>query len=385
MWKSNTNPISMPSLSWLFFSCSTCFRVRLAASLFAPLRSPLIWNRYKGNFRFLVPLLVWVMLSSAPAWGGEKRYTWYLDGAVVEQEVETSKGIAEVMLPSGLLTGSLRIRPLGNARLARVELVSVKPGAVEQKEEARLVKRREELLDRLKALEVKEEIFKATAKSQGGKAPRRTRTNPEPLTAIRQGTDFAIARLEEVYRARRTAERELTELESRQPLMRRQGNLSGSLAKIRLEDRRGAVMVSYAVTGNGWRPRYDVRVSGDTAEVSLFAMVPGYVRGGTTVVASRLSDPPGSPFLALKENKTRLAAWKLPATVDIRGPRGIGGVVVRLRNEPGHSFAPGEASLFLKEEYIGTAEISGRSDGGIIELAIAGSTLPGEPQLPARQ
>ncbi len=68
---------------------------------------------------------------------------------------------------------------------------------------AKLAYRRDALGDRLKALNAREAIFKSAAKSQSGKAPRKSKTNTEPLTAVRQGTEFAIAQLENVYHARR--------------------------------------------------------------------------------------------------------------------------------------------------------------------------------------
>lgn len=321
-----------------------------------------------GIFPFL--MLVLAMLPSAPAWAGGKQFTWYLDGASVEQEMEITSGVAEVLLPPELQPGSLRVKPLGNARLARVELVPVKPGRVEEQEAARLAERRVELLDRLKALEVKEEIFKATAKSQGAKAPRRTRTNPEPLAAIRQGTDFAIARLEDVYKARRKVEREIKELERRQSVLQRQDTVSGKLARIRLDGKKGVVRVSYLLTGKGWQPLYDVRVSGEKAEVTMSALLPRDGKGAVKVVAARLSDPPAASAAVGFGSPPRIAAWKLPSTSEISGASGMGGVTVKLRNDSGWYLPPGEAAVFLQEEYIGTAAIPGVSSGGVVELTV---------------
>jgi hypothetical protein len=62
-----------------------------------------------------------------------------------------------------------------------------------EKELDTLLEQRNRLGDRLQALETREEIFKSATKSQSGKAPRKTRANPDPMLTIRQGTEFAIA------------------------------------------------------------------------------------------------------------------------------------------------------------------------------------------------
>ena len=67
----------------------------------------------------------------------------------------------------------------------------------------------------LQALATREEIFKSAAKSQGGKAPRKSKANPDPMQAIRQGTEFAIAQLEAVYTSRRRTEQEIRRIDSR--------------------------------------------------------------------------------------------------------------------------------------------------------------------------
>jgi hypothetical protein len=323
-----------------------------------------------GIICLLLSIPTALVLPSVPVWAAGKQFTWYLDGAAVEQEIEITNGGAEVLLPPELKPGSLRVKPLGSARLARVELVPVTPGRIEEKEASRLAERREELLDRLKALDVKEEIFKATAKSQGGKAPRRTRTNPEPLAAIRQGTDFAIARLEDVYKARRRVEREIKELEKRQSVLQQQDTVSGKLARIRLDGRKGVVRVSYLLTGKGWQPRYDVRVSGEKAEVTMSAQLPRDGKNAVKVVPARLADPPVASAAVGVGSMPRIAAWKLPVTSEISGVGGIGGVTVKLRNDSGWYFPSGDAAVFIKEEYIGTAVIPGVSSGGVVELTV---------------
>lgn len=316
-------------------------------------------------------LLIFFVLPVVPASAAGKQFAWYLDGARVEQEIEVKNGVAEVVLPPEMQPGSFRARPLGRARLARVELLPVTPGRGEEREAARIAERREELLDRLKALSVKEEIFKATAKTQGGKAPRRTRTNPEPLAAIRQGTDFAIARLEEVYKAKRKAEQELKELEKRLSILQRQETVSGKLARIRLEGNKGAVRIAYVITGKGWQPLYDVRVSGNMADVTMSALFPRDVKGAAKVVASRLGDTgPANFFTVGAGNPPRISVWRLPVTTDTGSVGTVETVTVKLRNDSGGYLPPGDASLFIREEYVGTVWLSGGTPGGTVELSV---------------
>src|SRR5512140_1970872 len=110
---------------------------------------------------------------------------------------------------------SLRLKPVKSATITRVEFMAARADRKAEKELARLTGRKNALADRLQALEVKEEVFRSAAKSQSGKAPRSSKNNREPLENIRKGTEFALAQLEEVYTARRTAEKELKSVETR--------------------------------------------------------------------------------------------------------------------------------------------------------------------------
>jgi len=86
------------------------------------------------------------------------------------------------------------------ARVERVELLPCQVPERRQKELDALIEQKNRLEDRMKALDTREDIFAAAAKSQSSKAPRKTKANPDPLASVRQGTDFAIAQLEAVYR-----------------------------------------------------------------------------------------------------------------------------------------------------------------------------------------
>ncbi len=318
-----------------------------------------------------------LLFSSLPdALAGGRVVTWYLDGTRIEQELDVAGVAQEIGLPPSILPGSLRVRPVSGGRILRVEVVPVKPDRVAEKELARLDWHRDELQDRLRALEVKEEIFKATAKSQGSKAPRRTRTNPEPLSAIRQGTDFAIARLEDVYKAKRLTERELKVLERRQSALRKQENVSGSVARIWLAGKRGKVQVSYLTNGQGWQPSYDVRLLGGSAEVTLMASLPKVDKSlGGAVVPARLADGATvSPMPLGAGVPARVGSYLMPVVSDKQEPGLQTAKTVTLRNDTGLFMPPGEASGFWKEEFIGQLPFPGLKPG---ESCIMGFGISG--------
>lgn len=323
----------------------------------------------------LVLVLCLMLCASVPAaHAGGKAVTWYLDGAIVEQELVIDNYRAELLIPATMKSGSLRVRPFPGTRITRVELEPVKPGRLEEKELARLEERSDELRDRLKALAVKEEIFKATAKSQGSKAPRRTRTNPEPISSLRQGTDYAISRLEEVYRATRNAERELKELQRKRETVSKNTRVSGSVAKLRLEGKRGRVQVSYVKAGEGWTPFYDIRVAGGVADVTLMARLPEPDKGGATfAVSSYLSDDSHPAPVKLDAAEAKVASYRMPVVSERSMQSLQKSAVVTLKNDTGISFPPGESSCFLQEEFIGYTRFGGLKPMESIDLVFGGS------------
>lgn len=314
---------------------------------------------------FLALALVAVAL---PAMAGSRSVTWYLDGSRVEQDLQVTGGYIEISLPAAVQAGSLRVRPRGGARISRVQVVPVKPDPAVEKELIRLAEQQESLQDRLQALSVKEEIFKSAAKTQGGKAPRRTRTNPEPLTAIREGTDFAINRLEEVYRAKRRTERELKGLEKRQAALRQKGNGSGSMARIWLAGRQGQVQISYLTSGEGWQPRYDLRIGEAEAEIASWADLPRQEKGARVfVVPVRLAEA-STAMAPLAVGRAPLSISRLPVLSHQQEPGLQTVLTVVVRNETGTFLPAGTASGFWNGEFLGVAPLSGAKPGDNLEV-----------------
>lgn len=335
-------------------------------------------NSHSCTLFLAVCLSTLLCRSDADAAG--KSVTWYLDGSKVEQELTIENSSGEILLPPTLQPGSVRAKPVGGARIARIEFEPVKPGKVEESELARLDARRSELMDRIKALAVKEDIFKSTAKSQGSKAPKRTRTNPEPLSSIRQGTDYAISRLEEVYRARRTVERELKELDRKQAAVKKNEKVSGTVAKVRLEGKRGRVLLSWVTTGEGWTPVYDVRISGGFADITLMARLPVVEKGGASLVVQSLllNSVYPAPIPLGAGGVSKVSSYRLPIVSEKVVPTLQKSVAVTVRNDTGAYLPPGDSSGFYQEEFIGYTRFGGLrpSESADLMFGASGDRVP---------
>jgi hypothetical protein len=256
--------------------------------------------------------------------------------------------------------GSLRVKPVGGGSVLRVEVVTGERDRRRAREIAKLEERKSELQDRLQALERREEIFSAAAKSQSGKGLKKTKSNPDPLGSLQQGTEFALAQLDSVYRNQRKCRSALEAVE-RELAAARKG---AALARIWLSG--GRARVSYQLAGERWTPCYDFRWSGD--------------QSGELLLHARLPQPE-------KEARYLVSIGTLAQGLEARAVRGAYPVLSRypltLRNpvgtpQPPLTFAfaaveaglpPGEAAVFWRGEYLGSGRFSG---AGAAEFSIAG-------------
>lgn len=320
---------------------------------------------------FTLMLLVLCLSSTAQAVAAEKTVTFYLDGALVESEAIARKGYLEVPLPGNLVTNSLRIKPLGNFVIGRVDLVAGKADPKAGKEASTLTDRKNMLEDRLKALEAREAVFRSAAKSQSSKAPRKTKTNPEPMASIRKGTEFAIAQLEEVYRARRKAEGELASIEARLAALKKSGGIGGSIARVWTSSRDGRVKVSYLLSGTSWNPIYNCRLAGDnTVEVSVLADIPSGGGWNSAKVALSTLAELSAPFSQVpSDGMAKVATYTFPLEKEQAGGGALSSLAFSFRNTSRQSLPPGEAHCYLKGEYLGKARFDGCKPGESRDLA----------------
>jgi hypothetical protein len=314
-----------------------------------------------------IPLLLVVQLLLHAVSGHCGSVTFYLDGAIIETEAVASKGVLSIPLPARVIEGSLRIRPAGGTSIQRVDISSSsKEAGTEEKELEALLEQRSRLEDRLKALATREEIFKSAAKSQSGKAPRKTKANPDPMQAIRQGTEFAIAQLEAVYTSRRRTDQEIRRLDSRIATARGRGRGAETVARVQLSPARGRVTVRYAVSGHGWVPRYDLYLDdGTTAQLYLSGRFSGLFAGHLPKAApAALAEQGTAPVLPVQSGPlARLASYRLPVTGKQHRTGLPGSFSAVLTNTEQIWLPGGEASLYTNGEYVGKVRFGGISSG----------------------
>ncbi|ABB32586.1 hypothetical protein GeomeDRAFT_1879 [Geobacter metallireducens RCH3] len=318
--------------------------------------------------RFLiVAVMLFVVVS--PAVAASKNVTYFLDGTRVEGVASAPKGYLELPLPGNYIPGSFRVRPAGSVPVARVDVVPARPDSKAEKEMKDLMERRRTLEDRLKALDVRQEIFKAAAKSQSSKAPRKTKNNPQPLDTIRKGTDYAVTQLEEVYRGRRRAEEGLKTVDARIEALKKEGGIGGSVARVWLSGK-GSASYSFLTTGTGWTPFYDFRLRGNgMVEVTVKAQLPGVQRDKVSVVAQNVVDAtPDVQAVSVSSNLAPVARFSLPVEREepFRAPQS--GVSFAFRNTTGERLMAGGGACYLNGEYLGAVRFEGSSSGELKDV-----------------
>jgi hypothetical protein len=323
--------------------------------------------------KMIITLCVMALLASGSATAHGKSVTFYADGALVEQDLATDKGIIEIPLPSGMIEGSLRIKPGNSTAIQRVDIIAAPADTGKaEKELNTLFEQKNRLGDRLHALTTREEIFKAAAKSQSGKAPRKSKTNLEPMQSIRQGTEFAIAQLEAVYTARRKAEQEIRRLDSRIAAAKKQSPTSASLARIVCSPR-GKVTVRYAIGSQHWTPLYDIYLNGSgNAQVNLSGQFPGTFAGYLlqASLAALADSATGRIFPIQPGPVAGLAKYKLPATEELSGTGVVSSFAFELKNMEAVHLPAGEANIYRNGEYVGRLRFESLSTGRSRKMAV---------------
>lgn len=291
--------------------------------------------------------------------------TFYRDGAIIERDASALKGVAEVPLEPGLLEGTLKVVPAAGSTILGVEINTPRQDSKSSRELEGLIEQRQRLEDRLLALATREEIFKAAAKSQSGKAPRKTKANPDPMQTIRQGTDFAIAQLEAVYTTRRKTAQEIKKVENRIAVLKRGGKSGGGTVRISVSPPRGRLTVRYATSETGWQPWYDLHLNGSgVARLQLSAkMKVNYGGYRQLVSAESLMDAATAVSFPVQSGNIKMAEFQLPITEE----HFDGGIYNRFSGRLGNTGAqylpPGETGLFRSGTYLGRFRFEGLSSG----------------------
>ncbi|HJV35540.1 hypothetical protein [Geomonas sp.] len=307
-----------------------------------------------------VPLLACLLVLAVcrPALAADKKVTFFLDGARLEEEVPAVKGYLEYWLPDSAVVSSLRVKPVATGKVLRVEVVPAERDRRRAREIAKLEERKSELKDRLETLSRQEEIFSAALKSQSGKAPRKSRTNPDPVQSLRDGTAFALGQLEAVYRGQRKCQRAIDDLDRKIAAARK----GAALAKVWMTGTK--VNVSCLIGDRRWSPGYDFRWSGDNGgELLLHARVPAPEKQVIYLVSNGTVSE-DAPAVAVRGEYPVIARY--PLTLQ-SGGRGKQRPISFTFKQIEASLPPGEASAFWEGEYLGSGKFSG---GASSELSI---------------
>ena len=314
-----------------------------------------------------------LLMSGVPVSAGTESLVLFLDGARIERELVARKGYLEAPLPAKVLPDSLRIKPVGDVSVLRVQVAPVPPERRHDKETASLEERRAALLDRLKVLEEREALFKSAVKSQSSRALRKTKNNPEPLETVRKGTDFAVAQLESVHAARRKAEKELAGVEARLAAVRKMSD-AGSTARVWLSRADGRVRVFFLVSDLSWTPWYDFRLSGSgAAETIMRAKLPPVARSASvSVVTLAMADAFGVEPVAfpVSADLAAIASFRLPLTQETLTQGPVSFISFTISNSSGKGLPAGEACGYWQGEYLGRTHFNGCRTGESLALVI---------------
>ncbi len=312
-------------------------------------------------------LCLTLLCVTSLAHAAPRQLTLFSDASLLEAEVVAKRGSAEFSFPAPIREGTLRVRPLDNSNsIGRVDLLPFKTSDKLQKELDSLTEQKHRLEDRLKALDTREGIFAAAAKSQSSKAPRKTKTNPDPLTSVRQGTDFAIAQLEAVFTARRRAEQDLKRVEARLAGLQKTA-VGGPTVRVSVTPATGRIRIAAILKDGGWTPRYDIRIQGNgTALLSLAADSSSSLPDGYAVSVTPVSINAGQPSQSYPfstAGSAHLASWQLPTEKEQVTTSPAPHFSLTLKNTGTTPLASGKATIYYAGEYLGNADFSGVAAG----------------------
>ncbi|KAA0893311.1 hypothetical protein [Oryzomonas rubra] len=323
--------------------------------------------------KIILSAIILLLIIVAEAGAANRSVTFFSDGAVVELTGVAARGVVEIPLPPGTREDTVRIRPERGTSIQRVDILPLRRDTRGEKELASLIEQRNRLEDRLGTLATREEIFKSAAKSQSSKAPRKTKSNPDPMQSIRQGTDFAITQLEAVYTARRRAEQEIRRIDARIATARKAGAGEDRVARVIVSPRNGRVTARFAMGKAGWTPCYDIRSNGGgNARVTLYGQVPGFfagyqIRVSPTSLAGAAAER--SSVLPAAGQRARLAEYRMATEEEYFGSGPLPSFSFTLKNATGADLPAGEAAIYRTGEYWGAIRFTGISSGRSARLA----------------
>lgn len=290
---------------------------------------------------------------------------FYRDGALLQQEAVAVKGVVYLPLAADILENTLTVVPGVGTSIIGVETIRKEAVNGSDNEHEVLTEQRRKLEDRLQALDAREAIFTTAAKSQSGKAPRKTKTNPDPMQAIRQGTDFAIAQLEAVYTALRKTKLEIQKIDARIAANRKRNRPSTASVRIAVSPQNGKVTLRYATAERGWQPQYNFYPEKNgAARLQLSARVTGALHGYQIRVSpGLLAEHSSAETVPAQIGSVVIANYRLPLA-DEQYSEGIyQSYSGKITNSSSHYLHPGESGLYRDGVYRGKFRFEGISSG----------------------
>ncbi|NTV48742.1 MAG: DUF4139 domain-containing protein [Geobacteraceae bacterium] len=323
-------------------------------------------TRAEGNYMRIKLICICLIAFSTSSAFAENRTTFYRDGALHQMEVAAVKGATDLPLADGLLEQSLKVFPAPGTTILGVDIRRSEAGRTPDKELETLAEQRRRLEDRLQALETREAIFTSAAKTQSGKAPRKSKTNPDPMQAIRQGTDFAIAQLEAVYTARRRTNQEIHKIDAHIAKTKKGSRSLASSVRIAVTPPRGKVTIHYATAEHGWQPEYNLYLNGDgTARLQLSAKISGKSGEHQVLVSSGsiFDSTPATAMTPHAGSSAILASYKLPLTDERFGDGIFNKFSGTITNPSMEYLPPGDSGFYRNGVYLGKFRFEGLSTG----------------------
>jgi hypothetical protein len=296
----------------------------------------------------------------------ERKTTLYLDGAVVENSFPAVNGIVQVSLSEECRIETLRIRADKDSVIKKIETSKLQPDNKINKEIASLEKQREQLQSRLELIDTKEDIFIAAAKSQSRKSLKKTKNNPEPLSSVRQGTDFALSRLDSLNLTKQNSEKELKALDSKLSALKK----SKTFVKVWLDNPKGSANISCIYNTKSWTPVYVLTKKADNT--IQFSITAGKIihekNEEVAVVMSKTADSETLPvwryndsFVPFQEFNFTLDGESVTSKVPFTS-------ILTMRNSSGFHLPAGKLVCYENGEYLGVVDFKGAAKDEIMKL-----------------
>ncbi|MCL2760571.1 MAG: DUF4140 domain-containing protein [Desulfuromonadales bacterium] len=309
-----------------------------------------------------------IVISAVPALA-ERKTTLYLDGAVIENSFPATNGIVQVLLPGECRVETLRVRANKDSVIKKVETFKAQPDNKINKEIEAIEKRKEQLQSRLDLIDTKEDIFIAAAKSQSSKSLKKTKNDPTPLSSVRQGTDFALSRLDALYFTRQSNEKELKALDNKFSALKK-SKTGKTFVKVSLDNPKGSVNISCIDNTKSWTPVYVLKKKDDNTV--QFSITSGNIIHGqneeVAAVLSKTADSEILPVWRYSDSSVPFQQFNFALEGESVTSRVPFISILTMTNSSGFNLPAGKLVCYEDREYMGIVDFKGAVKDEIMKL-----------------